>query len=113
MCRWSKEEFDTREIRDNIPFGDFRKCGEDIRPRDTIIRSAPDYRSTPEREVIPLSEQKPTPAPEQPIATAQPPGSASVGLIMLGAGVGLFGWLIYSALHPKSNHQPAHQNPTE
>lgn len=113
MCRWSKEEFDNREIRDNIPFHDFRECGERMSTRDFVIRLNSDYRDTPEREVIPLSEQKPTPAQEQPIATAQPPGSASVGLIMLGAGVGLFGWLIRSALHPKSNHQPAHQNPTE
>lgn len=109
MCRWSKEELNTDEIRDNIPFRELRECGGTY-ARDVAIRGNPDLRSTPVREVTPQSEQQQPVIAQSPnlpadVATAKPTTSASVGLIVFGAGIGLLVWLVRSSLKPaKKSH---------
>lgn len=105
MCKWTKEDFDNDQIRITIPISGFRDCGEEIKTSDIYLRAKASQSGT---------EQQPAPlASPSPIETSSPTSTPAIGLLMFGAGVVLFGWLIRSALRPKNNHQPVHQNPTE
>lgn len=121
MCKWTKEDFAVNATRFRIPFADFRECGVEIRALDVAFKfdhkvdleainagpypgeNGPFVNHQAKREQQQQQTEQQTEQVQEPVAVlagSSPPifSAPTLGLVALGAGLGLLGWVVVSTL---------------